>query len=83
MATFVGQHDLPWLVISAAMAYSGNVPSEYLLTSTVNSAFLVGDITFRVLSRCEEQGIAKSAVFPAIPIYAILGGLSFLAYQKM
>ena len=83
MATFVGQHGFPWMVISGIYAAKGNVPAEYMLASTIASAFYALDITFRVTGVCEAQGVAKSSVIAAAPIYAILGVLSFLVYQSM
>ena len=84
MATFVGQHGFPWMVISGIYA-SGvyAVPKEYMLASTIASAFYALDITFRVTRVCEAQGVAKSSVIAGAPIYAILGVLSFLVYQSM
>ena len=83
MATFVGQHGFPWMVISGIYAAKGNVPAEYMLASTIASAFYALDITFRVTRVCEAQGVAKSSVIAGAPIYAILGVLSFLVYQSM
>ena len=83
MATFVGQHGFPWMVISGLYAAKGNVPKEYMLASTIASAFYALDITFRVTRVCEAQGVAKSNVIAAAPIYAILGGLSLMVYQSM
>ena len=84
MATFVGQHGFPWMVISGIYA-SGiyAVPKEYMLASAIASAFYALDITFRVTRVCEAQGVAKSNVIAGAPIYAILGVLSFLVYQSM
>ena len=84
MATFVGQHGFPWMVISGIYA-SGlyAVPKEYMLASTIASAFYALDITFRVTRVCEAQGVAKSNVIAGAPIYAIVGVLSFLVYQSM
>ena len=63
MATFVGQHGFPWMVISGIYA-SGlyAVPKEYMLASTIASAFYALDITFRVTRVCEAQGVAKSSI---------------------
>ena len=83
MATFVGQHGFPWMVISGIYAAKGNVPAEYMLASTIASAFYAMDIMFRVTRVCEAQGVAKSNVIAAAPIYAILGGLSLMVYQSM
>ena len=83
MATFVGQHGFPWMVISGIYAAKGNVPAEYMLASTVASAFYAMDIVFRVTRVCEAQGVAKSNVIAAAPIYAIIGGLSLMVYQSM
>ena len=83
MATFVGQHGFPWMVISGIYAATGSVPKEYMLASTIASAFYALDITFRVTRVCEAQGVAKSNVIAGAPIYAILGVLSFLVYQSM
>ena len=84
MATFVGQHGFPWMVISGIYA-SGlfAVPKEYMLASTIASAFYALDITFRVTRVCEAQGVAKSSIIAGAPIYATLGVLSFLVYQSM
>ena len=84
MATFVGQHGFPWMVISGVYA-SGlfAVPKEYMLASTIASAFYALDITFRVTRVCEAQGVAKSSIIAGAPIYATLGVLSFLVYQSM
>ena len=84
MATFVGQHGFPWMVISGIYA-SGlfAVPKEYMLASTIASAFYALDITFRVTRVCEAQGVAKSSIIAGAPIYAILGVLSFLVFQSM
>ena len=83
MATFVGQHGFPWMVISGIYAAKGNVPAEYMLASTIASAFYAMDITFRVTRVCEAQGVAKGNVIAAAPIYAILGGLSLMVYRSM
>ena len=83
MATFVGQHGFPWMVISGIYAAKGNVPAEYMLASTIASAFYALDITFRVTRVCEAQGIAKKSIIAGAPIYAILGVLSFLVYKSM
>ena len=77
MATFVGQHGLPWMVISGIYAAKGNVPAEYMLASTVASAFYAMDIVFRVTRVCEAQGVAKSNIITGAPIYATVGVLSF------
>ena len=84
LATFVGQHGFPWMVISGIYA-SGiyAVPKEYMLASAIASAFYALDITFRVTRVCEAQGVAKSNVIAGAPIYAVLGVLSFLVYQSM
>ena len=84
MATFVGQHGFPWMVISGIYA-SGlfAVPKEYMLASTIASAFYALDITFRVTRVCEAQGVAKSSIIAGAPIYAIVGVLSFLVFQSM
>ena len=84
MATFVGQHGFPWMVISGVYAAGiAPTPKEYMLASTIASAFYALDITFRVTRVCEAQGVAKSNVIAGAPIYAILGVLSFLVYQSM
>ena len=83
MATFVGQHGFPWMVISGIYAAKGNVPAEYMLASTIASAFYAMDVMFRVTRVCEAQGVAKSNVIAAAPIYAILGGLSLMVYRSM
>ena len=83
MATFVGQHGFPWMVVSGIYAAKGSVPKEYMLASTIASAFYALDITFRVTRVCEAQGVAKSNVIAGAPIYAVLGVLSFLVYQSM
>ena len=83
MATFVGQHGFPWMVMSGIYAATGKVPAEYMLASTIASAFYALDITFRVTGVCEAQGVAKSNVIAGAPIYAILGVLSFLVYRSM
>ena len=83
MATFVGQHGLPWMVISGIYAAKGNVPEEYILASMIASAFYAMDVAFRVTRVCEAQGVAKSNVIAAAPIYAILGGLSLMVYRSM
>ena len=83
MATFVGQHGFPWMVISGIYAAKGAVPKEYMIASTIASAFYALDITFRVTRVCEAQGVAKSNVIAGAPIYAVLGVLSFLVYQSM
>ena len=84
MATFVGQHGFPWMVISGVYAAGiAPTPKEYMLASTIASAFYALDITFRVTRVCEAQGVAKSSVIAGAPIYAILGVLSFLVYQSM
>ena len=84
MATFVGQHGFPWMVISGIYASGiAPTPKEYMLASTIASAFYALDITFRVTRVCEAQGVAKSNVIAGAPIYAILGVLSFLVYQSM
>ena len=83
MATFVGQHGFPWMVISGIYAAKGNVPAEYMLASTIASAFYALDVAFRVTRVCEAQGVAKKNVIASAPIYAILGVLSFLVYQSM
>ena len=54
-----------------------------MLASTIASAFYAMDVTFRVTRVCEAQGVAKSNVIGAAPIYAILGGLSLMVYQSM
>ena len=83
MATFVGQHGFPWMVISGIYAAKGNVPAEYMLASTFASAFYALDITVRVTRVCEAQGVAKKNIIAGAPIYAILGVLSFLVYRYM
>ena len=84
MATFVGQHGFPWMVISGVYAAGiAPTPKEYMLASTIASAFYALDITFRVTRVCEAQGVAKSNVIAGAPIYAVLGVLSFLVYQSM
>ena len=84
MATFVGQHGFPWMVISGIYAAGiAPTPKEYMLASTIASAFYALDITFRVTRVCEAQGVAKSNVIAGAPIYAVLGVLSFLVYQSM
>ena len=84
MATFVGQHGFPWMVISGVYAAGiAPTPKEYMLASTIAGAFYALDITFRVTRVCEAQGVAKSNVIAGAPIYAILGVLSFLVYQSM
>ena len=83
MATFVGQHGFPWMVISGIYAAKGNVPEEYILASMIASAFYAMDVAFRVTRVCEAQGVAKSNVIAAAPIYAILGGLSLMVYRSM
>ena len=83
MATFVGQHGFPWMVISGIYAAKGNVPEEYILASMIASAFYAMDVMFRVTRVCEAQGVAKSNVIAAAPIYAILGGLSLMVYRSM
>lgn len=83
LATFVGQHGLPWMVISGIYAASGNVSAEYLLASTIASAFFSLDIALRVTRVCEAQGVAKSNVIAGAPIYGILSALSFMAYREM
>ena len=84
MATFVGQHGFPWMVISGVYAAGiAPTPKEYMLASTIASAFYALDITFRVTRVCEAQGVAKSSIIAGAPIYAILGVLSFLVYQSM
>ena len=83
LATFVGQHGFPWMVISGIYAAKGSVPKEYMLASTIASAFYALDITFRVTRVCEAQGVAKSNVIAGALIYAIVGVLSFLVYQSM
>ena len=83
MATFVGQHSLPWMVISGIYAAKGNVPAEYMLTSMIASAFYALDVAFRVTRVCEAQGVAKSNVIASVPIYAILCGFSLMVYQSM
>ena len=83
MATFVGQHGFPWMVMSGIYAAKGDVPAEYMLASTIASAFYSLDIAFRVTGVCEAQGVAKSNVIAGIPIYGILGVLSFLVYRSM
>ena len=37
MATYVGQHGFPWMVMSGIYAAKGNVPAEYMLASTIAS----------------------------------------------
>eukprot|EP00729_Bicosta_minor_P003296 gene3296-28041_t len=83
MAPFVGQHGFPFMVMSGIYAATGNVPAEYVLASTIASAFYALDITFRVSNVCEAQGIPKSAVISTAPVYGILGVLSYLVYQSM
>ena len=84
MATFVGQHGFPWMVISGVYAAGiAPTPKEYMLASTIASAFYALDITFRVTRVCEAQGVAKSSIIAGAPIYATLGVLSFLVYQSM
>ena len=84
MATFVGQHGFPWMVISGVYAAGiAPTPKEYMLASTIASAFYALDITFRVTRVCEAQGVAKSNVIAGAPIYAVLGVLSFMVYQSM
>ena len=83
MATFVGQHGFPWMVISGIYAAKGNVPAEYMLASTIASAFYALDVAFRVTRVCEAQGVAKSNIIAGAPIYAILCGLSLMVYQSM
>ena len=83
MATFVGQHGFPWMVISGIYAAKGNVPEEYILASMIASAFYAMDVAFRVTRVCEAQGVAKSNIIAAAPIYAILGGLSLMVYRSM
>ena len=84
MATFVGQHGFPWMVISGVYAAGiAPTPKEYMLASTIASAFYALDITFRVTRVCEAQGVAKSNIIAGAPIYAVLGVLSFLVYQSM
>merc|ERR1711988_1894801 len=39
LMTFTGQHDVPWIAMSIAVWYSGNVSKEYLLASAVNAGF--------------------------------------------
>ena len=83
LTTFTGQHDVPWAVLSAIFAASGNVPAEYVLASTIASAFFTLDIALRVINVCEEQGIGKGGIAPAIPIYAIMTALSYAVYRQM
>ena len=59
MATFVGQHGFPWMVISGIYAAKGNVPAEYMLASTIASAFYALDITFRVTACLRGAGCCK------------------------
>ena len=83
MATFVGQHGFPWMVISGIYAVSGNVPAEYLLASVIASAFFAFDIALRVTKVCEAQGVSKSNIIASAPIYGILFALSLVAYRQM
>ena len=83
MATFVGQHGFPWMVISGIYAVSGNVPAEYLLASVIASAFFAFDIALRVTKVCEAQGVSKSNIIASAPIYGILSALSLVAYRQM
>ena len=69
--------------MSGIYAAKGNVPAEYMLASTIASAFYALDVAFRVTRVCEAQGVAKKNVIASAPIYAILGVLSFLVYQSM
>ena len=83
LATFVGQHGFPWMVISGIYAVSGNVPAEYLLASVIASAFFAFDIALRVTKVCEAQGVSKSNIIAGAPIYGILSALSLVAYRQM
>merc|ERR1712066_259044 len=80
---FAGQHDVPWLVLSALMAYSGAVSKEYVLASAVNYIFLTFDVACRVLWRCEEHGGKKEMIIPYIPMCVVMGLLSVLTYKAM
>ena len=81
--TFVGQHDVPWTVMSILAAWSGNPSKEYILASFIWSFFVVADVSCRVLNQCEEQGISKSNVAFAIPLQAIVAGASYFVYSQM
>ena len=83
LATFVGQHGFPWMVISGIYAVSGNVPAEYILASVIASAFFAFDIALRVTKVCEAQGVSKSNVIAGAPIYGVLSALSLVAYRQM
>lgn len=83
LATFTGQHGFPWMVMSGIYAASGKVPAEYILASSIASAFYSLDIALRVARVCEAQGVSKSTVIAGAPIYGILSVLSMMVYRQM
>merc|ERR1711990_13339 len=83
LTTFVGQHSVPWTVMSLITAYTGNATKEYMLASTIFQAFLTYDIAVRVSGCCEEMGIPKDKIVGYVPVVAVAGILSFLRWQQM
>ena len=83
LISFVGQHDVPWVVMSILAVSTGNVSKEYVLASAIYGAFLTLDIPLRVLRKCEKVGIGKEGVYASIPLVAMIGGLSYLRWTQM
>merc|ERR1712217_980059 len=81
--TFVGQHDIPWLLMSLFVAHSGVVSKEYMMASVGNWLWVTADIAFRVYRRNEEFGGDKKTVLPYIPFCAVIGILNIMAYRAM
>merc|ERR1711965_803769 len=80
MSTFVGQHDVPFLLISLAMIYTGNVAEEYILGSTAFWVFVNLDIVFRVLGVCEKVGVGRDVIVKSLPLTAGFGFLHVMNY---
>mmetsp|Transcript_66343 Transcript_66343/g.130714 ORF Transcript_66343/g.130714 Transcript_66343/m.130714 type:complete len:133 (+) Transcript_66343:49-447(+) len=80
---FIGQHDVPWVLLSLAVVKSGTVSKDYMLASTGMWCFFFFDITFRVLPDGVEHGLLKKSIIPYIPVCAVFGLLNFLAYRAM
>mmetsp|Transcript_62555 Transcript_62555/g.134414 ORF Transcript_62555/g.134414 Transcript_62555/m.134414 type:complete len:133 (+) Transcript_62555:82-480(+) len=81
--TFVGQHDVPWLLMSLLVVKSGTVSKEYMMASIGWWYFVAVDIGCRVCGRAEEHGGDKNTVIPFVPICVIFGLLNVLAYREM
>merc|ERR1712094_22035 len=60
--TFVGQHQIPFFLISLLAIKSGVVSKDYMMASVGNWLRVTADIVFRVYRRNEDFGGDKKSI---------------------